>query len=502
MRTFYFKAKSINQEKYLTYTMGEDCELDEDVLDYCQDNKPVELIDIIYEEDDDYDYLTYDISERISMEDFITREVQAKEVLLMLRNLANSLISLKEQTIHLNYLLLNRKFIYVDEEYGVKFLCVPVETEGSVIVEFKSFIRSLLANMRYDVDDDLNYVGKLITYINGDNFNLRGLIGLTEALMEESGIDFAAASGIETEGGEVIAAEPEIKEEAESVADFMNTKDEEPLPEIGDDEDADAEGTVEETVEETVEATAKTDAISKAKETDIDVIKSRLRNIVSDTPDTKAKGAGAKEQTEDTKGETEKIKTIKSIDDLDDILNRPPVVKKNVVKVNRAALIQSAAEHEEVPTINEVASNEPNEKTTSIVEEISEDMNVEQENKPKSNSIFSKTVEPAKSSLLNVPKASPYLIRINTEERIMLNKDLFKLGKATRGVDYTVGGNGAISRQHAIIIQKDGVCYIRDNKSTNHTYVNDKVIEDGVDEILTHDSIIRLGDEEFRFKIR
>ena len=101
-----------------------------------------------------------------------------------------------------------------------------------------------------------------------------------------------------------------------------------------------------------------------------------------------------------------------------------------------------------------------------------------------------------------MPKATPYLIRVNTEERIMLGKVAFKIGKASRGVDYTVDGNGAISRQHAVILQKDGVCYIKDNKSTNHTYVNDKVVEDGVEEILTHDSMIRLGDEEFIFKIR
>ena len=106
------------------------------------------------------------------------------------------------------------------------------------------------------------------------------------------------------------------------------------------------------------------------------------------------------------------------------------------------------------------------------------------------------------AATVNAPKALPYLIRVSTEERIMLNKAVFKIGKATRGVDYTVGGNGAISRQHAFIIQKDGVCYIKDNKSTNHTYVNGKRVEDGVEEILTHDSIVRLGDEEFTFMIR
>ena len=153
-----------------------------------------------------------------------------------------------------------------------------------------------------------------------------------------------------------------------------------------------------------------------------------------------------------------------------------------------------------------------------MIEDIYDDMNIEKkkddetDKKPKSTSILNKSVTElvkdavgavsAATVAANTPKALPYLIRVSTEERIMLNKAVFKIGKATRGVDYTVGGNGAISRQHAFIIQKDGVCYIKDNKSTNHTYVNGKRVEDGVEEILTHDSLVRLADEEFTFKIR
>ena len=73
MRTFNFRARNIGEEKYLSYTMGEDCELDEDVLDYCQDNAPEELIEIIYEEDDDYDYLTYQITGKTSLEEYIAQ---------------------------------------------------------------------------------------------------------------------------------------------------------------------------------------------------------------------------------------------------------------------------------------------------------------------------------------------------------------------------------------------------------------------------------------------
>ena len=222
-------------------------------------------------------------------------------------------------------------------------------------------------------------------------------------------------------------------------------------------------------------------------------------------------------------------KNIQTLEDLDNFLDsKPPVVKRNTVKVNRAAIIQQteaeleAAEAEAAEAAEATETKEAEETATTgqtenikvpVIEDIYDDMNIEktdEDKKPKSTSILNKSVTElvkdavgaVSAATVNAPKALPYLIRVSTEERIMLNKAVFKIGKATRGVDYTVGGNGAISRQHAFIIQKDGVCYIKDNKSTNHTYVNGKRVEDGVEEILTHDSLVRLGDEEFTFKIR
>ena len=572
MRVFNFKARNIGEEKYLTYTMGEECELDEDVLDYCEDNNLKELVDIIYEEDDDYDYLTYDITGKVSLEEYIANEMKAKQVLLIVRNLANNLISFKEQAIQLSYILLNRSYIFVGDDMELQYICLPVESKVAVAAEFKSFVRQLLANMKYDVEEELSYVGKLLTYINSDSFNLRGMVGLAQALMEEAGIGFEDTSSIDAEGVEVVNDEPVLNEGSQSTADFMSGMDDAgDLPEIGDDEEDEAEeeaesaddeeldsilpagmnAVKEEEIEiptigdvevsdseasddeasdsesvETVEATAEvtpaetekaeneekpaenteepkvtpvaqpapqeTAPAQKSKETDVDIIKSRIKELVNTVPTLR--------QQEEPIGE------IKTLADLDNALgsNRPPVIKKNVVKVNRAALIQSAAEHEGETEKLEGPGPVEAELTPATPAPVAEP--VVEEEKPKSNSILSKTVaavvEAPRASIFNAPKAMPYLIRVNTEERIMLGKVMFKIGKASRGVDYTVDGNGAISRQHAVIIQRDGVCYIKDNKSTNHTYVNDKMVEDGVEEILTHDSRIRLGDEEFLFKIR
>ena len=65
MRSFRFTAKNLGHERFLTYVMGEGMEIDEDVLDYCEENELSEILDIIYEEDDDFDYLTYDITDVI-----------------------------------------------------------------------------------------------------------------------------------------------------------------------------------------------------------------------------------------------------------------------------------------------------------------------------------------------------------------------------------------------------------------------------------------------------
>ena len=138
MRVFNFKARNIGEERYLTYTMGEDCELDEDVLDYCEENNLKELVDIIYEEDDDYDYLTYDITGKVSLEDYIAREMKTEQVLFLVRNIAANLISFKEQAIHLSYILLNRSYVYVGENMELQYICLPIESKAQVAAEFKS----------------------------------------------------------------------------------------------------------------------------------------------------------------------------------------------------------------------------------------------------------------------------------------------------------------------------------------------------------------------------
>ena len=99
-------------------------------------------------------------------------------------------------------------------------------------------------------------------------------------------------------------------------------------------------------------------------------------------------------------------------------------------------------------------------------------------------------------------KPIPHLVRKSTGEIINITKPEFVIGKSKTKADYAIENNSAISREHCTVVQRDGVNYIKDNNSTNHTYVNGVELQPGKEVLLKHKTDIRMGDEEFTFLLR
>ena len=98
-------------------------------------------------------------------------------------------------------------------------------------------------------------------------------------------------------------------------------------------------------------------------------------------------------------------------------------------------------------------------------------------------------------------QVSPQLIRAKNNEKINLNKPVFRIGKEKSYVDYFIGDNSAISRSHANIISRDGEYFVVDTNSTNHTYVDGQMIQSNVETKITHGMKIKFANEEFEFKL-
>ena len=100
----------------------------------------------------------------------------------------------------------------------------------------------------------------------------------------------------------------------------------------------------------------------------------------------------------------------------------------------------------------------------------------------------------------NLPE--PNFVRERTGERFFITKPEFKIGKSRLHADYAIDGNTAISRIHCLVVQKNGVNYIKDNASTNGTFVDENKVNAGEEVLLKDGVTVRLGDEIFTFHLK
>lgn len=95
----------------------------------------------------------------------------------------------------------------------------------------------------------------------------------------------------------------------------------------------------------------------------------------------------------------------------------------------------------------------------------------------------------------------PYLIRKNSFDRTDINKPVFRIGKERSYVDYFVANNNAVSRIHADIITRNNCYFVKDENSTNGTYVNGNRLSPNEEVQVFDGDIITFANEEFEFNI-
>ena len=93
------------------------------------------------------------------------------------------------------------------------------------------------------------------------------------------------------------------------------------------------------------------------------------------------------------------------------------------------------------------------------------------------------------------------LIKMSTSERIFVTNTEFKIGKEYESVNYCVANNPSVSRIHAIIISRDGEFFLRDNNSTNGSFINEMRIQRGGECKIRENDVIRLSNEVFMFTV-
>lgn len=109
-------------------------------------------------------------------------------------------------------------------------------------------------------------------------------------------------------------------------------------------------------------------------------------------------------------------------------------------------------------------------------------------------------LQEAGTVLLQQRQVLARLQRQRTGEQIEIRVNEFRIGKDA-GAEYSIRDNKAVSRQHAVIFCNGSEYFLRDENSTNHTYLNGKMLEPEHMESLCDGDRIRLADEEFLFTV-
>lgn len=516
MRKVSFKVRNIGSEKYLSYILNDDCEFDEELLDYLEENKIPELIDIIYEEDDENDYLTYNVTGRTTVDALLSNTVNAEKILGIVRGVASGIVNLRDLGIPASYVILHKGFTYVNPvTYDVGMLCVPVEADANINAEFRTFVKDILTSVKYDDSEDCNYVARLLNLLNTDKFTVRNFYSQLTELMESAGMQveekFLDIDGDISVSQSTVDTSPDT-----SMDDLPEYKD----VSFGEDDGSEEEDDTVADVDSLFKDLTFDDLETENVDDDSDYTEALTSDVEVPEPQEPKTQSSLTEVAQTTDGVMEvelerQEEQIPVLISTDEVMDNPPVVKN--IKINRAKIIQKA-----VVDAEESRIDNPTEQITAPQymngEAVEPETNmdpvtskVETEEKKGTGSTVELTggmnvvkdsdSEVAAAVSKGVPKAMPYIVRVNTGERVMINKAVFKIGKAGRGVDYHVGGNGAISKVHIIIYQREDGCYLKDNKTTNGTYLNGQRLDDNGEMKLSNDAMISIGGEDFIFKL-
>ncbi len=485
-----FRVKKMDSQQYLIYDLTDDLVLDEDILEAAEEGQIKGMISMGYLEGEDGCSLCYDITDRNTLNEYFEYDINKKTILTILKNIIYTLVELRENAIPLNYVILHKGYIYIDiETLDLDFICIPIESNEKISVDVAGFVRGIISGLKYNKDENGDYVVKILTFINDKElFSIRGLSAIIETmLIEMEGKIDGDTTSMEYDEDEIIADYEELESYEEVEEEPLVIDRETMLREA-------REHMLKEDIAENIFDEIKEDNIENTfEELDYDQMKEGLSNILEEVEESLEEQETEEKQNEEINEFLKKQQTIdetesqvkhvvEDLEDLDAEYDRAVIRKGTGLKINRAQVIQNSTSDEvEEPESIELTGNLEDEELVS-------------------NSILSQAIQ--NTSVKPAPKPMPYIIRVNTDERIMINKQTFKIGKASIGMDYRITGNSAISRTHATIYSKDGVYFIKDNKSTNHTYVNGIIVDEAMDQMLTHEAEIILGDEEFIFKLR
>lgn len=504
MRDLHYENQGTNT--YLVYAIKEDDSVDSMSLGMLTNNKIHGLAQTIFTQMDSQKYIKFNVSAKVSVAQFFAGAVNKKRLLGVFTGIVNAMLAAEDYMLDPASIIMDMDYIFTDvSTCETDLICLPIIDTEAKQTDLGMFFRNIMFNTQFDQTENCDHVAKIINYLNGTPlFSLNDFKKLLEEILEQKTqpvVTKVKPETTTTDSGQqkkqpVVGQAPANQTSGtQPVAGQVLKVDNTPTNSAG--------------TGMKVPPTTKTQPAQQAETTGPEISFFYLMQHYN-----KENAAAYKAQKEAKKraAAAGKGKTPSQ---------QPPAQKKTqntppadtgfgfAVPGQAAPAAQPATQTQPatqpaVQTGTQPVAQKPStpaQQPAYVPREVPQGQaaNFGETTVLGGGAIGETTVLTAAQNPNKM--IAPHLIRKKNNEKISLNKPVFRVGKERSYVDYFIGDNTAISRSHANFITREGEYFVVDTNSTNHTFVNGTMINSNEEIKINHGDTIRLANEDFDFKL-
>lgn len=456
-----------------------------DVYDDRVSDKVAQLGNIIpfqYKDEDGKRSIVSYVHHDTSLEVMLRQTLKKADVLAILKGLLCA-FEIGAAGVQICYLVRDLNYIYVDpESKAVKCIMVPVKQDPLGQSDIPDFFRNIVSHMRFDEADKDDYVARILTLINTDHYSNMKLKGLVDAEMEKLGLFYTRDEGLKKEADTTAAPEVQNQNVKVNRVGVMNNMRPQGMPAMG----------------QPVPPMGRQPMGQPVPPMGGQPMMGQPVPPMNGQPmgqPVPPMGGQPMGQPIPPMGQMPKPEMPKPQAPAPEA-PKPEMPKPEIPKPQMPPMGQRPAMGGQ-PMMGQPVPPMGGQRPPMGQPMMGQPM-MGQMPRPQAPQMQNGNL----MGQLGGARPIPHFVRKSTGEIINITKPEFIIGKSKTKADYAIENNSAISREHCIVIQRDGVNYIKDNNSTNHTYVNGVELQPGKEVLLKHKTEVRLGDEEFTFLLR
>ena len=467
-----------------------------DVYDDRVSDKVAQLGNIIpfqYKDEDGKRSIVSYVHHDTSLEVMLRQTLKKADVLAILKGLLCA-FEIGAAGVQICYLVRDLNYIYVDpESKAVKCIMVPVKQDPLGQSDIPDFFRNIVSHMRFDEADKDDYVARILTLINTDHYSNMKLKGLVDAEMEKLGLFYTRDEGLKKEADTTAAPEVQNQNVKVNRVGVMNNMRPQGMPAMGQPMGQPVPPMGRQPMGQPVPPMGRQPMGQPVPPMGGQPMGQPIPPMGQmPKPEMPKPQAPAPEAPKPEMPKPEMPKPQAPAPEAP----KPEMPKPEMPKPQMPPMGQRPAMGGQ-PMMGQPVPPMGGQRPPMGQPMMGQPM-MGQMPRPQAPQMQNGNL----MGQLGGARPIPHFVRKSTGEIINITKPEFIIGKSKTKADYAIENNSAISREHCIVIQRDGVNYIKDNNSTNHTYVNGVELQPGKEVLLKHKTEVRLGDEEFTFLLR